>query len=469
MYLSDKPYSILIVEDNPTDFEIINDYLEECFRQFTATHLKTYNKAAEYLGQHANEVDIILLDLSLPDKDGEALVKAMLEKAGDIPVVIFTGNTNINFSIHSISIGVADYLIKDELTPGTLFKSIIYSIERKKINKQLQDSEKKFSDLFFLSPQPMLIFNPITKKIVQSNKAALELYQYNSEDFTGISFYALFDEPKYTELDDAETNDSIVYRGRYKHKNSKGEILVVDLYCRPLMHDGMLLNYITIVDLTEKLDAEERITRAIIKTQEEERYEIGTELHDNVCQLLAASQLFAGMLKSHLPREAMPLLHNTLETIDTVNKEIRNLSHQLAPAFFDETSVIEALQRLLNSFSGECGWKTTTYVDTVIEKRIFKREIQLNLYRILQEQLHNIKKHANASAVNLSLTSSGTTLRMHLQDNGTGFDAEKNNSKGIGLANMKRRAEILEGKFSLFSMPGKGCEIEVVIPIDNQS
>src|SRR6202000_1221748 len=95
--------------------------------------------------------DVILLDLPLPDKTGLPLINEVVTLSPGIPVIVLTGYTDIAFSVKSLALGIADYLLKDELTTMMLYKSIIYSTERKKVMLALEESEKKYGDLFHLS------------------------------------------------------------------------------------------------------------------------------------------------------------------------------------------------------------------------------------------------------------------------------------------------------------------------------
>ncbi len=126
-----KKYDLLIIEDNPGDFALVEDLLFEQIETPAIKHVKTYREAKELLTD-THDFDVILLDLSLPDKTGEPLIKEIIELAPNIPVIIFTGYSDLDFGIHSLSLGVADYILKDELTAMALYKSIVYSLERKK-------------------------------------------------------------------------------------------------------------------------------------------------------------------------------------------------------------------------------------------------------------------------------------------------------------------------------------------------
>ncbi len=134
-------FSFLVVEDNPGDFMIVEDLLAEQFVEPTIIHTTTFKKTSETLLNNQVLFDAILLDLTLPDNSGRALIKDMLKIASSCPVIILTGYTDIDFSIQSISDGIADYLIKDELNAILLHKSITYAINRRKASEKLLKSE----------------------------------------------------------------------------------------------------------------------------------------------------------------------------------------------------------------------------------------------------------------------------------------------------------------------------------------
>jgi FixJ family two-component response regulator len=132
------------------DFILINDYLFEMIREPQITHCQTFKQAQSVLQKPEEKFDMILLDLYLPDKSGQALLDAVLAISQDIPVIILSGNSDLAFSVKSISLGVDDYLIKDDLRPTTLYKSIVYCIERRKKRQELLDSEQRYSELLTL-------------------------------------------------------------------------------------------------------------------------------------------------------------------------------------------------------------------------------------------------------------------------------------------------------------------------------
>ena len=447
-------YRILVIEDNPGDFTMVEDFLMEEILAPEIVHAVSFNRASEILSASGIAFDIILLDLSLPDKTGQELITEMLKLSSSCPLIILTGYTDIGFSLKSIAQGVVDYLLKDELNANLLYKSIIYSIERKKVISELQRSEQRYSDLFNLSPLPKWIFDPATLAFFQVNKAARDLYGYSEAEYFNMKVTDIIVGP-------AER----IYDRISRHYKKSGEGRDVEMYFTPIIISNKELCAVVAIDVTERNLFEQKITKAIIQTQEDERYEMGAELHDNVCQILGAGKLNLAMLKSSLPAASLGYYDECRENILLALDEIRNLSHRLAPAFFEDSSLEESFRRLFQSFTIGGETEILLHFDEAVHKYALGRELQLNLYRILQEQLKNILKYAGARSVEVDVIVYHNHLMMKISDNGVGFNTETVKG-GIGMANMKRRTELFSGKFEIDSSPGNGCTIMIEIPLD---
>lgn len=157
MHKDKKHFRLLVVEDNEGDFFLIKDYLEEMILVPEVSRTVSFSQACQILGDPINSFDVILLDLSLPDKNGLELIEGMLALDLSIPVIVLTGYTDFSFAVTSLALGISDYLLKDDLTATTLYKSVVYNIERNKNIISLKESEQRYSDLFHLSPQPMWV------------------------------------------------------------------------------------------------------------------------------------------------------------------------------------------------------------------------------------------------------------------------------------------------------------------------
>ena len=458
-----KRYNILVIEDNPGDYFIVEELLSEHIEAPNIVNAPNFKTAVETLSVPGS-FDVILLDLSLPDKQGQDLLTEVLKLAGSQPVIVLTGNTDIDFSTNSISQGVLDYLLKDELNAIALYKSIVYAIERKRAISKIKESEKRYSDLFQLSPQPMFLYDEKSLTLVDFNKAAVDHFGYSTREFSQMSLLDLVIEEEVEKILKAVKGANQTFPGKFITTRKSGELMEMEIFSTPIQLNDEQLRLIILIDVTKKNLYKHKITKAIIKTQEDERYEIGSELHDNVCQILATSQLTLGMLKESLAPEGLKWYAKCGEYISLATHEVRNLSHRLAPAFFNESTLEQAFNTLLSDFNLEGKYEISLFFDKALQKYTLSLEMQLNLYRILQEQLKNIVKYASASYIEVDVVLFNNKLLMKISDDGVGFDTSIVKS-GIGLANMKRRAELFSGRFNINSSPGQGCVVMVNMPL----
>lgn len=344
----------------------------------------------------------------------------------------------------------------------------------KRYTEELEKSEKRYSDLFNLSPQPMWLYNPRTLKFVHANKAAIRQYGYTETEFLNMRIMDIMTEDqivKTRELimkDKMEADSPDGFSRSSRHHKKNGDIIDVEIYNSPIVINETMLRSVIAIDVTERKQYEYNITKAIIKAQEDERYEIGGELHDNVCQILAACQMSLGMLKDAIPAAKAPYYNQCNDYIKMASDDIRNLSNDLAPAFLKESNLPEAFGRMLNSFNVDHHYETQLHCSENVKNYPLSFELQQNLYRILQEQLKNIAHHAHASSIEVDVAIESNKLNMQIRDNGAGF-VVKDAEDGIGFTNIKRRVELYSGKIDIESSPGNGCKISLMIPLRNDT
>jgi PAS domain S-box-containing protein len=249
-------YKILVIEDNPGDFALIEDFLFEQIITPQIIQAVTFNAAAKIL--NAYKFDAILLDLSLPDKKGELLIREIIEMSNDAPVIVLTGFVDFSFGVKSLSMGVADYLLKDDLTSMALYKSVIYCIERKKNITSLLQSEKRYSELFNLSPLPMWVVDLKTLNFLDVNNATIREYGYTREEFLTMT---LKDIRPVEEIPNLliGVNDDLLNPGRISrklviHKKKNGELRNVEVEISPIQYGGAGANIVIANDITERVN-----------------------------------------------------------------------------------------------------------------------------------------------------------------------------------------------------------------------
>jgi PAS domain S-box-containing protein len=211
--------------------------------------------------------------------------------------------------------------------------------------------------------------------------------------------------------------------------------------------------------LEEKVNHQRLIARATINIQEKERSEIGKELHDNVNQILASAKLFLsspfieGEEREMFTNKAADYIHVAIE-------EIRKLSKSLVSPSAADLGIIETI----NDIVGDIKWAQKIEVcfnHGGIDESKLDYGLKLTIYRIVQEQMNNILKYAEADKIGITIKEQGKKLILTITDNGKGFDPVAKR-KGIGLSNIINRADVFNGKVDIQAAPGQGCILTVV-------
>jgi len=357
MLAQKKVHNILVIEDNTGDFVLVEEFLLEQFEEINLLHAKNYKEAFEILLEKCVQLDVVLLDLSLPDKNGVSLIDEIVKICKNTPVIVLTGYTDFAFGIKSLSLGVSDYLLKEELTPLSLYKSIIYSSERKKIVAALETSEKRARNL----------------------------------------------------------------------------------------------------------------AKELNNVLEEERSRIAREIHDELGQQFSGLKMSLSSLKKLNPSEIDlgELIDTLITEVNHSIQSLRQIANELRPVIIDKLGLVAAIEWLVSGFEKKTGIVCEVYIN--VQKIVLDKNEEINIFRICQEAITNITRHAEATTVKIMIDQTDTHLIISITDNGKGISAEDvSKLLSMGLLNMSERANFIGADLDITGAPGVGTTIQLIIGINGK-
>ena len=247
----------------------------------------------------------------------------------------------------------------------------------------------------------------------------------------------------------------------------------------PLLDDqGNLVGGVHIMsDITERMRAEEELqssreelrnlTVYLESVREQERTNIAREIHDELAQALTALKMDLSWLDNRLPRDQIPLaekMHSMRELIDTIIQTVKRISAELRPGILDDLGLVAAIEWQAAEFQDRTGMScrvSVNPVDLTIDK-----DRSTAIFRIFQETLTNIARHARATRIIVSIKKKYGALTLRVTDNGAGITEDQiNDSKSFGLIGMRERIHPLGGQVRIKGTPGAGTTVEVQVPI----
>jgi signal transduction histidine kinase len=227
------------------------------------------------------------------------------------------------------------------------------------------------------------------------------------------------------------------------------------------------------IDITERKQAQEQLQELsgrLLYAQEEERRRLARELHDDLTQRLALLAIEAGTLEGQLhstPGKAQRTLEAIKEQLISLSTDVHQLSRRLHPSILDDLGLVDALDSLCQQFSKR--ERVAVEFERVAIPKAVPKDVSLCLYRVTQEALRNIAKHAHARRAKVGVARENGGVRLLVQDFGVGFEpAQVRGKQGLGLASMEERIRLLDGKFSLQSQLGHGTQIDVWLPVPGE-
>ncbi|MGD2245734.1 MAG: PAS domain S-box protein [Candidatus Aminicenantes bacterium] len=363
-------------------------------------------------------------------------------------------------------------------------QGIARDITAKKIaDKALIESEEKFRTLAEKSPN--MIFINKQGRVIYANKRCEEIMGYKKEEFYSpdFEFFRLI-APEHLEKIKLSYNQhkkgKDVRPYEYALITKDGERIEAILTSRLINYEGEKAILGIITDITELKQAEEVIRESreqlrnlaahLQSVREEERAVIAREIHDELGQALTAVKMDLSWLDKKIPKKYGTLFTKTKEMselIDSTIQTVQRISAELRPGLLDDIGLLAAVEWQAEDFQKRTGISCDLSVSsqdiTLDENR------STALFRIFQEALTNITRHAHASHVKVNLAKKDNTIELKVKDNGRGIIKEKiSDPKSLGLMGIQERVYSLDGKINIRGIPNKGTTVTVSIPLSRR-
>lgn len=468
---------ILVVEDNPGDARLIKEMLADAGDQYLETEwAATLAEGLKCLDRGG--IDLVLLDLSLPDSRGLDTFLQAYAHAPNLPFVLLTGLDDETLALKAVREGAQDYLVKGKINALMLLRAIRYAAERKQSEAAIEAERKK---LF---------------KVLNNLPAFVYLL---GEDFK-ISFANRRFQEAFGEPGDRPCFE--VIRGREGRCEDCLPLEVLktkvpqmfewtaaasghsyEIYAYPFFMDDKQLVLSLGLDVTDRKQAEANLRESeenlrylatqLLTAQEMERKRISGELHDELGHALVT-------LKSHLKfieRQLLPgqvalkqEVKPMLEFIDKVVGNVRRLYLDLSPGDVEDLGLTSALKGLIEDFAGRHQKIEWTVDLENIDNFLWESSRGTIIYRLLQEALTNIGKHAKPKHVTITLKRDAEEILLTIADDGIGFNlaeilSSAKEKKKLGLVAMEERMKMLGGSIKIWSRESRGTTITLNIPI----
>ena len=350
--------------------------------------------------------------------------------------------------------------------------------ERNRAEVALRESEERYRELFENARDAVYVHD-LDGNYIRVNRATEALSGYKREEIVGRNFIE-FVAPEHVRYVRKSFYARLAEQGETAFEvdviAKDGRRVPVEVRSRAIYENGVMVGVQgTARDITERKlaqDALQMFSRQLIEAQEDERRRIARELHDQIGQILTAIKMNLYSVQQVLETaERNSYVKDNIEAVDEALRLVRDLSIDLRPPVLDDFGLATALCWYVDRYTQRTGLEVEITIELPDQNERFSRDLETACFRIAQEALTNIVRHAQASHIVLQLVKDGNVLLLSIKDDGIGFDLESLQKRApraatLGLISMQERAHAAGGSIEIESTISKGTEIRFSLSLD---
>lgn len=472
---------LLLLEDDAADAELILRFLRKSGLDPDAT---IASDEAEFSAAIENDVfDAILADNSLPQFSSIDALKRLQEEKTNSAFILVTGTVSEEFAVEIIRQGADDYILKNNLT--RLPSAITQAIEKRRTRKEkleaeaaLIQSERRYRTLFQRNLAGVYQ-STIGGEIIDCNTAFCRMLGYaHPVELRTISYRDLF----FSELDLTVFLDRLQekkflsnFEVVLRRKNGDPLYVIGNISLVENQETGLHLVEGIITDITDRKKAEEDLRQMnqelhdlsshLQYIREEERTQIARDIHDDLGQLLTALKMDVFALKQQIRPDdeaAVGKFAGIVAIIEEAVGSVRRIAAHLRPSIIDDLGLVAALSWQGQEIEKRYGIPVNFRCN--LPEMDAPAATVTALFRIYQEALTNVVRHARATRVDSRLRVAGGRIILEIKDDGIGINAGTGKGKSFGLLGIKERVFLMQGHYELSSEPGKGTALYISVP-----
>ncbi|WP_168219496.1 response regulator [Limnoglobus roseus] len=463
------PGRILAVDDDPSVRRFVHHLLTKAGHH--VDQAEGVDEAVALFGRQ--DYDVALVDLDMPGRTGLDLLDEIRTGEIDVVPILLTGTSDVGAAVSGMKRGAFEYLPKpaDPVTLRWTVARAVGMAHTRRRERVLESVVAEWGATFDACPDLMLVLNP-DAQVVRANAGVVVRTGLSAAKLAGLrvedAFPGILGDKVHELLSRVRDGETVPAVKQLDVPTGRHFLLSVS----PIPATaGFIVIARDVSELASARQLQARLYRQLLTAQEDERSRIARELHDGIAQTLVSLAMGLGFAADATqPADGQTRLRELSQTANETLVEIRRMVQGLHPLVLDDLGLVAALKRLAETVTKSHGVRAELVVTAAPAERL-PRGLEAALYRITQEALANVAKHASAKTVDVTLEVSGDAINLSIADDGCGFDptASLHTAGGMGLSGLRERAERFGGTCRIDSHLGAGTTVTVEIPYAESS